>query len=68
MFATLRENRGKTAQIQWFEGMDGHALLSTLGIAAEEVAIFLINGMHSKVDTQLNMDDVVSLFPPVGGG
>ena len=52
----------------WTPGLDGYALLGTLGIAPEDVAIFLINGVHHRLDAPLNAEDVVALFPPVGGG
>ena len=52
----------------WYEGMDGHALLDTLGIAVDDAAIFLINGVSSRPDAILKADDVIALFPPVGGG
>jgi molybdopterin converting factor small subunit len=68
LYATLRENRGKTAPVDWVEGMDGNALLAALGIAPGDVSIFLINGVHSKPDAALGADDVIALFPPVGGG
>ena len=68
LFATLRENRGKVIDVQWLEGMDGYALLSLLSLEHEDVAMFLINGTHSKLDAALKADDVIALFPPVGGG
>ena len=68
LFATLRENRGKTVNVDWAEGMDGHALLKALNITREEVAIFLVNGTNSKPDTLIKAGDVIALFPPVGGG
>lgn len=68
MFATLRENRGKVVDVQWREGMDGYALLTALGIPTEDVAIFLIGGVNQKPDAILRADDVIALFPPVGGG
>jgi molybdopterin converting factor small subunit len=68
LFATLRENREKVIFRDCQDGMDGYALLSELGIKPEEVAIFLINGRHSKPDAKLSQDDLVALFPPVGGG
>ena len=37
-------------------------------IPAEEVSILLINGFHSKPEDPVKDGDVVSLFPPVGGG
>ena len=68
LFATLRENRGKTASVPWRENLSGHDLLEILGINEDEVSIFLVNGMHSKPDVVLRENDVVALFPPVGGG
>ena len=35
---------------------------------AEEVAILLINGFHSKPADSVKDGDIISLFPPVGGG
>ncbi len=43
-------------------------ILEKLNIKVEEVAILLINGRDGKVDTLLKDGDVLSLFPPVGGG
>ena len=67
-FATLREGRGKIAEI----GADGVAsagdILRRFAIPAEEVSILLINGFHSKPEDLVKDGDVVSLFPPVGGG
>ena len=68
LFASLRENREKTLQVQWHEGMDGNTLLATLGIPTGDVAIFLVDGQHSKADVLLKEEDVIALFPPVGGG
>jgi molybdopterin converting factor small subunit len=68
LFATLRENREKSAFVDWHEGITGHAILALLDIQTDEVAIFLVNGLKSSLDTQLKSDDMVSLFPPIGGG
>ena len=68
LFATFREGRGKEADIPWFDALDGYEVLKTLGLEPEDVKIFLINGIHSKPDTILKPDDIISLFPAVGGG
>lgn len=68
LFATFRENREKIMYIDCNEDMDGYAVVKALEIAPEEVAIFLINGHHAKLDTKLKNDDIIALFPPVGGG
>ena len=67
-FATLRDGRGKVAEIP-AEGVAAAGdLLRRFEIPAEEVSILLINGFHSKPEDPVKDGDVVSLFPPVGGG
>ncbi|MCR5088308.1 MAG: MoaD/ThiS family protein [Oscillospiraceae bacterium] len=67
-FATFRENRGKTAELPAEEVPTAGDILRRFGIPAEEVAILLINGFHSKPEDPVRDGDVVALFPPVGGG
>ena len=67
-FATLREGRGKIAQIGADEASTAADILRRFAIPAEEVAILLINGFHSKPEDVVKDGDVISLFPPVGGG
>jgi molybdopterin converting factor small subunit len=43
-------------------------LLRELGIEKEDVAILLINGRDGEYDQNLNENDYISVFPPVGGG
>ena len=47
-FATLREGRGKITQVPAEEVFTAADLLRRFAIPAEEVAILLINGFHSK--------------------
>jgi len=68
LYATLREGRGKEADIQWFEGIDGNTVLKELKLEPEDVKIFLINGLHSKPEALIKPDDIIALFPAVGGG
>ena len=67
-FATLRDGRGKIAEISAEEAATAGELLRRFDIPAEEVSILLINGFHSKPEDPVKDGDVVSLFPPVGGG
>ena len=67
-FATLREGRGKITQIPAEEASTAADLLRRFAIPTEEVAILLINGFHSKPEDPVKDGDVISLFPPVGGG
>ena len=67
-FATLREGRGKIARIHAEEASAANDILRRFDIPEEEVSILLINGFHSKPGDPVKDGDVISLFPPVGGG
>jgi len=68
LFATLRDNREKVSDIPWRETITGRDVLGSLGIDPEDVSIFLVNGVRSNPDVKLKPDDIIALFPPVGGG
>ncbi len=67
-FATLRQGRGKITEIPAEEISTAGDILRRFDIPAEEVAILLINGFHSKPGDPVKDGDIISLFPPVGGG
>ena len=67
-FATLRDGRGKVMQIDAEKAAVAGDILRLCDIKPEEVAILLINGFHSKPEDPVKDGDVISLFPPVGGG
>ncbi|AKC62653.1 molybdopterin converting factor subunit 1 [Clostridium sporogenes] len=69
LFAYFREGRDKKYFMEINEeNITPRYILGKLNIQVEEVAILLINGRDGKVDTLLKDGDVLSLFPPVGGG
>ncbi|HPY37074.1 MAG TPA: MoaD/ThiS family protein [Clostridia bacterium] len=68
LFASLREGRGKETIIELSGASTPKTIIKELNIPEEDVAIIMINGRRSEADTQLNEGDIVSLFPPVGGG
>ena len=68
LFATLREGRGKIIMLPAADFSTAGDIIRHLEIPAEEVAILLVNGFHSKPDAEVKEGDVVALFPPVGGG
>ena len=43
-------------------------IMDVLNIQRKEVNILLINGFHQKPETEVKDEDIVSLFPAVGGG
>ena len=67
-FATLRNGRSKITEVPAEEVSTAGDILRRFEIPAGEVAILLINGFHSKPENSVKDGDIISLFPPVGGG
>jgi sulfur carrier protein len=65
LFATLREGRSRRSYI---DANDIREILDILNIKEEEIAMLLLNGRDATLDTQINDGDILSIFPPVGGG
>ena len=68
LFATLREKRGKELFINLSDFPTVRELIDSLEIKESDVAILLVNGLDAEISRQLQEKDVVSIFPPVGGG
>uniref|UniRef100_A0A7V4JR67 MoaD/ThiS family protein n=1 Tax=Thermodesulfobacterium geofontis TaxID=1295609 RepID=A0A7V4JR67_9BACT len=68
LFANLREGRKKEVDFEFFEGINGKYILKVLNIPEKQVSIFLVNGKDRSLDEALSDEDVVAIFPPVGGG
>src|SRR5665647_3931440 len=68
LFATLREKRGKELTVVLSDSPTIRELIDSLGIKESEVSILLVNGLDAKINRQLQEKDVISIFPPVGGG
>lgn len=68
LFATLRQGREKKYQLSPEGFSNAGELIAHFDIPPEEVSILLINGFHSKPEHPVKDGDIVSLFPPVGGG
>jgi sulfur carrier protein len=67
-FATLRREGLKKEILSFKDGISVKDLLSEVQIEEKDVAILLVNGIKVSVDKKLKDGDIVSLFPPVGGG
>ena len=68
LFATLRQGRQKVYQLETGSVSTVQDVMDVLGVPRSEVNIILINGFHQKPETAVNDEDIVSLFPAVGGG
>ncbi len=68
LFATLREGREKIIFLEASRYSVISDILAELDIPESELAICLINGFHSKASDSVKDSDIISFFPPVGGG
>ncbi|WP_353893948.1 MoaD/ThiS family protein [Proteinivorax hydrogeniformans] len=69
LFATLREGRWKKNTMTFSNGsVTPTVIAEELKIDKSDIAILLVNGRDGTLDTELSNGDVVSIFPPVGGG
>lgn len=68
LFAGLRQGRQKVYQMEKDDLSTVKDIMDILHIQPKEVNILLVNGFHQKPDYVLKDEDIVSLFPAVGGG
>ena len=68
LFATLRDGRDKIIKLDPDSITVADDVLKHLSICPEDVAIYLINGIHSNLDAPIKDGDIIAIFPPVGGG
>lgn len=68
LFATFREGREKVQIMELPEGTAPLNIINTLNIDKSMISILLINGRDGSLDNVLKDGDIISLFPPVGGG
>lgn len=68
LFATLRKDRGREMMVELGEEWTARAVIDQLKIDEKDVAILMINGRDGLLDTKLIEGDIISIFPPVGGG
>lgn len=68
LFAGLRQGRQKIYHMEPDSVKNVQDIMDVLNIQRSEVNILLINGFHQKPETEVKDEDIVSLFPAVGGG
>jgi len=68
LFATFRNGRFKIKKIDLSGDCAVRDLLENLDIPASEVGVLMVNGKNVGVDQKLSNDDVVAIFPAIGGG
>ena len=68
LFAGLRDGRQKVYQMDPGSVATIQDVMDVLLIPKEEVNIMLINGFHKEPQSPIKDEDIVALFPAVGGG
>ncbi|GFN35288.1 MoaD/ThiS family protein [Tepidimicrobium xylanilyticum] len=68
LFAHFREGRWKRKVLEFEEGTTLSDIIKHLNIDENEVSMLLLNGIDGPASRKPKDGDVVSLFPPVGGG
>ncbi len=68
LFATFREGREKKYFLEFPNSITILKVIEMLKIDEKEVSIMLLNGIDGDSSRQLSDGDILSLFPPVGGG
>lgn len=68
LFATLREGRSKIIEMEKPLGIKVIDICNELQIDKKDIAILLVNGLDGILDQEINEQDTISIFPPVGGG
>lgn len=58
----------KQFQVEARPGLSVREVVRGEGLREEDVFLIMINGLQAQLDSTLQDGDVLSLFPPVGGG
>jgi molybdopterin converting factor small subunit len=69
LFAYFRDDRFKVATSRFFEeGTTPAEVITSLGIKMDDVGVIMVNNRHADPDSCLIQDDVLAIFPKIGGG
>lgn len=68
LFAFFREGRFKEENRELPENTMVGQVVDDLGIDREEVGVLMTNSRHCQFDTVLQENDILAIFPVIGGG
>lgn len=68
LFAYFRDNRFREEDRELAAHTRVMDIVDGLGIDKEEVGVLMINSRHCTFETELQHNDVLAIFPVVGGG
>lgn len=68
LFAYFRDNRFKITTSTIDEGTSVGDIVDSLNIDREEIGVLMINSRHTEFEYKPQAEDVLAIFPVVGGG
>jgi len=68
LFAYFRDDRFIKEGKEYPPGTKVIDVVNQLVIDPEEIGVLMINSRHTTLETVLSQDDVLAIFPVVGGG
>ncbi len=68
LFAYFRDNRFMEEVRDLAAHTQVMDIVDDLGIDREEVGVLMINSRHCSFETELKENDVLAIFPVIGGG
>ena len=68
LFAYFRDNRFREEVQEIAVDTQVGDIVDGLGIDREEVGVLMRNSRHCSFETTLNPNDILAIFPVVGGG
>lgn len=68
LFAGFQKDRFAVRDLDLPEETRVQGLVDLLGIPVRAIGVILINGRHVELTQTLAADDVVAVFPVIGGG
>jgi len=68
LFASFRNGRFKTKNVEAEAGYSVGDVLNDLVIPVAQVGILMVNGEDSAFERTLATGDVLAVFPAIGGG
>ena len=68
LFAHFRESRFKVENRDLEKGTTVTDVLNSLGISSDETGVVMLNSRHTTPETELADDDILAIFPLIGGG
>jgi molybdopterin synthase sulfur carrier subunit len=68
LYAALRDGRFSEQQKSYEPGITVQGVMDDLGIASGDAPVVFVNGRNADNTILLHDEDVIAIFPAIGGG